>query len=223
MVCCDCNRPTLTTIQAAGFTVTKAEHTTLPKAPSFVSPLVVGEARRLDRGERRPVAVAAHHQLVQPVQAVLPAGEPGVAGPDVLDEQQFLVDPRVIAGDAGGQGAAEGAEWTVKMHPPRMPSWLSISRVEKLDRGRFRFVYQTRNADGNPSYTRWAWHVATAGSGAEATVTWDCYLKTLDRRFLAGPLRKRQLAREVRQSLNAMASAVTATGGPIRQPEPEIS
>jgi len=118
---------------------------------------------------------------------------------------------------------AEGAEWTVKMHPPRMPSWLSISRVEELDRGRFRFVYQTRNADGNPSYTRWAWHVATAGSGAEATVTWDCYLKTLDRRFLAGPLRKRQLAREVRQSLNAMASAVTATGGPIRQPEPEIS
>ncbi|MBO0808575.1 MAG: class I SAM-dependent methyltransferase [Actinobacteria bacterium] len=46
VVCCDCNRPTLTSIQAAGFTVTEVEHTTLPKAPSFVSPLVVGIATR---------------------------------------------------------------------------------------------------------------------------------------------------------------------------------
>jgi ubiquinone/menaquinone biosynthesis C-methylase UbiE len=46
VVCCDCNRPTLTSIQAAGFTVTEVEHTALPKAPSFVSPLVVGTATR---------------------------------------------------------------------------------------------------------------------------------------------------------------------------------
>ena len=26
--------------------------------------------------------------------------------------------------------------------------------------------------------------------GAEVTVTWDCYLKTFDRRVLGGPLRK---------------------------------
>jgi hypothetical protein len=49
------------------------------------------------------------------------------------------------------------------------------------------------------------------GTGAEVTVTWDCYLKTLDRRILAGPLRKRQLAREVPKSLTAMASVVMAT------------
>ncbi len=44
VVCCDCNRPTLDTIQKAGFTVTQVEHTALPKAPKFVSPAVVGSA-----------------------------------------------------------------------------------------------------------------------------------------------------------------------------------
>jgi ubiquinone/menaquinone biosynthesis C-methylase UbiE len=44
VVCCDCNRPTLTSIQEAGFTVTAVEHLTLANAPSFVSPLVVGTA-----------------------------------------------------------------------------------------------------------------------------------------------------------------------------------
>jgi ubiquinone/menaquinone biosynthesis C-methylase UbiE len=44
MVCCDCNRPTLDTIRAAGFEVSKLEHTELPKAPKFVRPLIVGTA-----------------------------------------------------------------------------------------------------------------------------------------------------------------------------------
>ena len=39
---CDCNRPTLTSIQEAGFTVTGVEHLTMAKAPSFVSPLIAG-------------------------------------------------------------------------------------------------------------------------------------------------------------------------------------
>jgi ubiquinone/menaquinone biosynthesis C-methylase UbiE len=43
-VCCDCNRPTLDTIQKAGFTVTQVEHTALPKAPKFVSPTIMGSA-----------------------------------------------------------------------------------------------------------------------------------------------------------------------------------
>jgi hypothetical protein len=43
-VCCDCNRPTLDTIRAAGFTVTQVEHTALPKAPPFVRPAIVGSA-----------------------------------------------------------------------------------------------------------------------------------------------------------------------------------
>ena len=44
VVCCDCNRPTLDSIRAAGFTVTEVEHTALPKAPPFVRPAVVGSA-----------------------------------------------------------------------------------------------------------------------------------------------------------------------------------
>jgi len=44
VVCCDCNRPTLTSIQAAGFTVAQVDHRTMPKVPSFVSPLIVGAA-----------------------------------------------------------------------------------------------------------------------------------------------------------------------------------
>jgi ubiquinone/menaquinone biosynthesis C-methylase UbiE len=41
---CDCNRPTLTSIQEAGFTVNDVEHLALHKAPAFVSPLIVGRA-----------------------------------------------------------------------------------------------------------------------------------------------------------------------------------
>ncbi len=103
-----------------------------------------------------------------------------------------------------------GAEWTVTMHPQRMPRWGSISRVEQIDRENLRFTYQTRNADGNPSYTTWSWQIAAAGTGAEVTVTWDCYLKTFDRRVFGGPLRKHQLAREVPRSLSAIDRALQA-------------
>jgi ubiquinone/menaquinone biosynthesis C-methylase UbiE len=44
VVCCDCNRPTLDTIRQADFAVTQVEHTTLPKAPKFVRPAIVGRA-----------------------------------------------------------------------------------------------------------------------------------------------------------------------------------
>jgi ubiquinone/menaquinone biosynthesis C-methylase UbiE len=44
VVCCDCNRPTLTTIEEAGFGVSSLERTELPKTPSFVRPAIVGAA-----------------------------------------------------------------------------------------------------------------------------------------------------------------------------------
>jgi len=44
VVCCDCNRPTLDSIERAGFRVGAVEHTELPKTPSFVRPAVVGTA-----------------------------------------------------------------------------------------------------------------------------------------------------------------------------------
>jgi ubiquinone/menaquinone biosynthesis C-methylase UbiE len=44
VVCCDCNRPTLASIERAGFAVGEVTHGTLPKVPSFVSPLIIGSA-----------------------------------------------------------------------------------------------------------------------------------------------------------------------------------
>ena len=44
VVCCDCNRATLGSIEQAGFAVTQLEHTALPKAPKFVSPAITGTA-----------------------------------------------------------------------------------------------------------------------------------------------------------------------------------
>jgi hypothetical protein len=44
VVCCDCNRPALATIEEAGFNVSSLERTQLPKTPSFVRPSIVGTA-----------------------------------------------------------------------------------------------------------------------------------------------------------------------------------
>jgi ubiquinone/menaquinone biosynthesis C-methylase UbiE len=44
VVGCECNRPTLATIEAEQFEVSRLEQTTMPKAPKFVRPLVVGTA-----------------------------------------------------------------------------------------------------------------------------------------------------------------------------------
>jgi ubiquinone/menaquinone biosynthesis C-methylase UbiE len=44
MAGCDCNRPTLDSIKAAGFEVTQLERTELMKAPPFARPLIVGTA-----------------------------------------------------------------------------------------------------------------------------------------------------------------------------------
>jgi len=44
IVGCDCNRPTLDSLQEAGFTIAQVEYTTLPKAPKFARPAIVGSA-----------------------------------------------------------------------------------------------------------------------------------------------------------------------------------
>ena len=44
VVGCECNRQTLSTIEAAGFRVSQLERTEMPKAPKFVRPLIVGAA-----------------------------------------------------------------------------------------------------------------------------------------------------------------------------------
>jgi SAM-dependent methyltransferase len=44
VVGCDCNRPTLATIESGGFMISRLEQTGMPKAPKFVRPLIVGAA-----------------------------------------------------------------------------------------------------------------------------------------------------------------------------------
>lgn len=44
MVCCECNRPTLDSIRAAGFVVDHVEQQAFPAAPSFVGQAVLGSA-----------------------------------------------------------------------------------------------------------------------------------------------------------------------------------
>jgi ubiquinone/menaquinone biosynthesis C-methylase UbiE len=44
VVCCECNRPTLATIEASGFEISELERTALKKAPPFVRPLIAGTA-----------------------------------------------------------------------------------------------------------------------------------------------------------------------------------
>jgi len=44
VVHCDCNRPTLDSIEAAGFSIKQLERGTIEKAPPFARPLVVGLA-----------------------------------------------------------------------------------------------------------------------------------------------------------------------------------
>jgi uncharacterized protein YndB with AHSA1/START domain len=105
----------------------------------------------------------------------------------------------------------EAAEWVVVMRPPRAPSWKSRSRIEEIDRKQRRFSYTSRNEDGNPSYARWSWEIRPANHAAEVTVRWDVYLKTIDRKLIAAPLRRRGLGREVPSSLRHLESLATAT------------
>jgi hypothetical protein len=97
-----------------------------------------------------------------------------------------------------------GTEWVVRMHPSRGMTWQSRSRVEEIDKDMRRFRYRTWNADGNPSYADWKWEVVPLDSMAQVSVSWDVYLKTLDRKLFAGPIRQRQLRKEVAESLRAL-------------------
>jgi hypothetical protein len=108
----------------------------------------------------------------------------------------------------------EGAQWTVRMHPPHIPSWGSISRVEVVDAVARRFSYETRNTDGNPSFVNWSWTIEPNGADESLVeVSWRCELRTFDRRYFAGPIRKRGLAREVPRSLDALAAALAVHAG----------
>jgi uncharacterized protein YndB with AHSA1/START domain len=97
-----------------------------------------------------------------------------------------------------------GSQWVVVMHPPRWPSWTSRSTVDEIDRSGGCFSYTTQTDDGNPSRGTWTWQVSRAPSGSEVTVSWRMSPKTAGRRSIIGRLRRTQLQREVRASLDAL-------------------
>jgi uncharacterized protein YndB with AHSA1/START domain len=117
---------------------------------------------------------------------------------------------RVIEAPDGPEGLVPGATWTVELHPARGMRWRSVSTVTELDPDALRFAYRTVNASGNPSYALWSWQLTPTLSGVEVTVSWDVFLETFDRRHFAGPIRRRQLRREVGVSLAALAARVAA-------------
>ena len=63
MVGCECNRPTLSTIEAGGFDVTKIEHFTAKKVPKFVSPFIVGTATATSGVGSRQAPLAGQEQF----------------------------------------------------------------------------------------------------------------------------------------------------------------
>jgi uncharacterized protein YndB with AHSA1/START domain len=101
-----------------------------------------------------------------------------------------------------------GGSWTVEMHPSPGLRWRSVSTLEELDVSGLRFAYRTVNADGNPSHALWNWELFPQSGGTTVSVRWDVYLETLDRRLFGGPIRKRQLRKEVAASLTALGAHV---------------
>ena len=96
-----------------------------------------------------------------------------------------------------------GAEWVVVMRPAGMPGWKSRSHVEEMEPG-ILFAYRSHTDDTNPSYARWRWDITRGAEDVAVTVTWSGYPKTIGRRLIAAPLRRRMLEREVAASLNTI-------------------
>ncbi len=63
VVGCECNRPTLSTIEAGGFDITEIEHTTAKKIPKWVSPFIVGRATATRRLGLREAPLAGREQF----------------------------------------------------------------------------------------------------------------------------------------------------------------
>jgi uncharacterized protein YndB with AHSA1/START domain len=96
-----------------------------------------------------------------------------------------------------------GAEWVVVMRPPGVPSWKSRSELDEIEPGS-RFAYRSSTDDENPSFARWQWDVEQTDDGSRVSVSWDVDPKTIGRRLLAAPLRRRMLRRETADSLDTL-------------------
>ena len=104
-----------------------------------------------------------------------------------------------------------GAEWVVVMHPSGTPRWKSRSHLEEIEPCA-RLVYRSHSEDTNPSYARWQWEITPAHDGVQVTVSWDGHPKTIGRKLIAAPIRRRMLEREVAASLDALRRTLERAG-----------
>lgn len=100
-----------------------------------------------------------------------------------------------------------GAQWVVDMHTTGFGTWASRSEVVRVDREVRVFEYRTQTDDGNPSFADWRWTVSPEGTGSRVTVTYDLCPRTFFRKHLVVWLRKPQLTKELRASLEALGQA----------------
>jgi uncharacterized protein YndB with AHSA1/START domain len=103
------------------------------------------------------------------------------------------------------------AEWVVVMHPPGMPSWKSRSHPQEIEPGT-RFAYRSHSDDSNPSYALLRWDIAPTLDSVQVTVSWDGYSKTIGRKLIAAPIRRRMLEREVAASLDTIRRTLEPAG-----------
>lgn len=101
------------------------------------------------------------------------------------------------------------AEWIVELHAMGT-TWQSRARVLEHDHGAMRFVYRSMTDDGNPSYADWRWEIDDEQAGTRVTVSWELSPRTFWRQTLLAPVRNRQLRREVRDSVRALAGVLTS-------------
>jgi hypothetical protein len=102
---------------------------------------------------------------------------------------------------------APGAQWVVEFHALGQ-TWRSRSTVTDIDTNAHRFAYRAQTDDGNPSFASWEWKVTTGGRGCVVTVRVALHPQTFWRRLLFVHIRRRQLRREMRDSLAALETAV---------------
>ena len=105
---------------------------------------------------------------------------------------------------------APGDVWKVRIRALGQ-SWVSKSQVSELDLDARRFAYRSQSDDGNPSYADWAWQVDPDGGGSIVSVTVDLEPKTFWRKHLLVRLRRPALRHEMRDSLEALRTAIHAT------------
>ena len=105
---------------------------------------------------------------------------------------------------------APGTIWKVRIHALGQ-SWVSKSQVSELDPDARRFAYRSQSDDGNPSFADWAWQVDPDGDGSMVSVTVDLEPKTFWRKHLLVKVRRPALRNEMRDSLEALRTAIHAT------------